>query len=150
MKRFIIVLVCLTVVVAASGVLEAAQKYAGNVKCAMCHKNMNAKLWKNWAATKHAKSYTHMIAKYPKAAKKGKCLGCHTTGFGKGGFDPAKKNAADFCGIMCEGCHGPMGGHASNPMDKKLQNTKIRCAKCHYGPPQKGLHKHKIQLHGKK
>ena len=130
MKRFIIVLVCLTVVVAASGVLEAAQKYAGNVKCAMCHKNMNAKLWKNWAATKHAKSYS--------------------TGFGKGGFDPAKKNAADFGGIMCEGCHGPMGGHASNPMDKKLQNTKIRCAKCHYGPPQKGLHKHKIQLHGKK
>ena len=150
MKRTAILVLCLFVVAMASTVVEAKPKqpYAGLSKCKMCHQGHA--LWGRWEGTKHAATYKNLVKKYPAEAKNGKCLKCHATGFGKGGFDPAKKESVkEYGAVTCEGCHGPMGGHAGNPMDAGLKKTKMRCHKCHFAPPMKP-HKHHVQLHGKK
>ena len=151
MRKILLLAMCLALIVTLCGTAEAKkQPYGGISKCKMCHQGMHANIYKRYMASKHAGAYKNMIAKYPAAAKDGTCLKCHTSGYKKGGFVPGDaKSIAEFGGVTCEGCHGPMGGHASNPSDAKLKKGKFKCYKCHFSPPSSGMHKHKGQLHGK-
>ena len=93
-----------------------APVYVGAKKCRGCH----LKQFQTWETTKMARSFELLRAGVAADAKKKagldppkdythdeKCLGCHTTGYGKpGGFISFEKTP-DLVGVQCESCHGP-------------------------------------------
>jgi len=101
-----------------------AADYIGAKKCKACH----MKQFKSWSATKMATSFENLKAGVKVAEKKKagledkdytadpKCLKCHTTGYGKGGFVSIEKTP-EFEGVQCEACHGA-GGEFSKLMKK--------------------------------
>lgn len=107
-----------------------AHAFIGLKKCAMCHKkeatgNQLAK----WEASGHAKAFTNLTSEAGKAkaaklgiadpATDGKCLSCHTTGYGvKAELGAAALLPAD--GVSCEACHG-----AGNDYFKKATMEQI-------------------------
>ena len=122
----------------AFAVFSMAQKpeYVGADGCKACHKkDEKGAQYTKWSETAHAKAFeTLKSEKALEVAKKAglteapsesaKCVGCHTTGFGKGGYEiitdaafwnPAKedkdavKAAKRMEGLQtvgCEVCHG--------------------------------------------
>ena len=90
--------------------------FVGAKKCKMCH----LKQYQTWEQTKMAKSFELLRAGAAAEAKKKanldpqkdythdeKCVGCHTTGYGKpGGFVSIEKTP-ELVGVQCESCHGP-------------------------------------------
>ncbi|MBF0275359.1 MAG: hypothetical protein HQK84_09035, partial [Nitrospinae bacterium] len=55
-------------------------------------------------------------------SKDAKCLKCHATGYGKGGYDPANPNP-NLSGVTCEACHN--AGSVYVPyMEKAAENYK--------------------------
>jgi hypothetical protein len=64
------------------------------------------------------------------------CLGCHTVGFGEGGFED-EEATPEFAGVQCENCHGPSLEHSQNPGDDDLKpDVSIAsevCGVCHTG-----------------
>ncbi len=92
---------CLAFALAALSVPEASAAkaaYIGNAKCKACH----IKAYKAWKKTAHAKAFASLKEA---EAKDAKCLECHTTGFGKGGYAVGKDTLLIHVG--CEACHGP-------------------------------------------
>ena len=101
---------------AAGSAVAEAPVYVGAKKCKGCH----LKQFQSWEQTKMAKSFELLKPGAAAAAKKKanldpqkdytrdeKCLGCHTTGYGKpGGFVSVEKTP-DLTGVQCESCHGP-------------------------------------------
>lgn len=91
-----------------------AADYIGAKKCKACH----MKQYKSWSKTLMATSFENLKAgvKVEEKKKAGledkdyttdpKCLKCHTTGYGKGGFVSLEKTP-DLINVQCEGCHGP-------------------------------------------
>lgn len=90
--------------------------YVGAKKCRACH----LKQFQSWEQTKMAKSFELLRAGVASAAKKKanldpekdythdeKCLGCHTTGYGKPGGFVSLEKTPDLVGVQCESCHGP-------------------------------------------
>ena len=90
--------------------------YVGAKKCRACH----LKQFQTWEQTKMAKSFELLRAGAASAAKKKanldpakdythdeKCLGCHTTGYGKPGGFVSLEKTPDLVGVQCESCHGP-------------------------------------------
>ncbi|MFH2032828.1 MAG: multiheme c-type cytochrome [Bacteroidota bacterium] len=68
------------------------------------------------------------------------CFKCHTTGSSpEGSWNGVAEDALGTFsepGIRCEGCHGPGGDHAVNPINVKLPNSGEflrvgRCGECH-------------------
>jgi len=64
------------------------------------------------------------------------CLSCHTTGYGKGGYEIGKapSHNSNFENVQCESCHGPGGDHMKAPKSKKkstITRTPKSCAECH-------------------
>ncbi|RJR21830.1 MAG: hypothetical protein C4581_01580 [Nitrospiraceae bacterium] len=90
-----------------------AADYIGAKKCKACH----MKQYKSWSETTMAHSFDVLKAGEKVAEKKKagledkdyttdpKCLKCHTTGYGKGGFVSMEKTP-DLAGVQCESCHG--------------------------------------------
>jgi len=96
--------------------------YVGAEACKSCHE----KEFDTWSKTKHASTFAVLKAdeydkiddvldpklklKNPPKAKK--CIECHVTGYGAGGFksmdDP---NSKSFLNVQCEVCHGPGSLH---------------------------------------
>ncbi len=89
--------------------------YIGAKKCKACH----MKQFKSWKKTTMATSFENLKAgvKADEKTKAGldpakdytadpNCLGCHTTGYGKGGFTTIEETPK-LAGVQCEGCHGP-------------------------------------------
>ncbi len=118
MKRLALLL---GVVLFAAPTLSAGDfQYVGVKKCKTCHKKEKiGNQYGKWQEMKHAKAFEALKTDKAKeaAAKLGiddptkseKCLKCHTTGYGKGGYDlsnPPEKNAK-FEAVQCEACHGP-------------------------------------------
>ncbi|MBU1700203.1 MAG: cytochrome c family protein, partial [Candidatus Eisenbacteria bacterium] len=87
---------------AAEGVkaAEAAFTYIGSEKCKMCHKGeTKGAIFEKWLETPHAKAFENL----PAASQKDeKCLVCHTTAFGAGGYVVGAEGAEAFAGVGCE------------------------------------------------
>jgi len=111
-------------------------EYIGTNKCKSCHnKEEKGAQYKIWSEGKHAKAFETLKSEQAvEVAKKlglteaphesPKCLGCHTTGYEKGGYEvitdeafwnpakddkegkKAKKRMLGLQGVGCEACHG--------------------------------------------
>jgi len=118
------------------------QDYVGSHKCKSCHKKEESGAqYIKWSEGVHAKAFETLKSEEAAAvAKKAglktpahespECVGCHTTGYGKGGYEikdeafwnPAKddKDGKKAVKVMeglqavgCESCHGPGGDYKS-------------------------------------
>ena len=105
--------------------------YASYEKCKTCH----PKEYNDFSQRKFDKSWK--ILKMRGEDKNAKCLGCHTTGYGKpGGFVSEEKTPA-LSSKQCESCHGAGSLHVANPGDAavreqlKVANKKNVCIECH-------------------
>ena len=106
--------------------------YAGVAKCKLCH----LPYFKAWTATPHAKAFA-VLDSTKKENQDPKCVKCHTTGFGKGGYTIGK-SLVDFKGVQCEVCHGPGADYMKvmkDPAKAKaaglIAPTQDVCVGCH-------------------
>ena len=92
-----------------------------------CHSDEFAR----WTLTKHAKAWITLVRRGE--TDNPECVGCHTTGYGEpGGLGELNEsNIRRFKGVQCEECHGPMGGHPSDPDVTASPVTRESCLKCH-------------------
>jgi hypothetical protein len=106
--------------------------YVGAKKCKVCHVG----IFETWAETRHAKALSVLEGE---EARDARCLECHTTGFGTGGY-AAEGNVLDLGGIQCEACHGPGSLYSfSSIMMKPELSAKaglvavdsLTCVRCH-------------------
>ena len=152
---------------------DEAPKYVGSEACKSCH----LKEYKSWRNTKLATAIEVLKPGAAGEIKKktgidplkdytgsGKCLKCHTTGYGeKGGFKSLSETP-HLGGIGCESCHGP-GEKYSEIMEKKgriyereelvkaglILDLKAVCLKCHnedspvIGKDYKFVHKERFK-----
>ena len=103
-----------------------AASYVGAATC-LCHADP---VQKTWQKSKHARAFE--LLKLAGQEKNEKCLPCHTTGYGRGGYGAAGVSA-NLEGVQCEECHGPAGGHVSTADKSKISRTPSAavCARCH-------------------
>lgn len=130
--RFASVLVLVVAVILGSRLIPAraqaqpAASYAGAASC-LCHADP---ILKTWRESKHSRAFE--LLKLAGQEKNEKCLPCHTTGYGQGGYGAAGATV-NLEGVQCEECHGPAGGHIGT-MDKgSVSRTPsvMVCARCH-------------------
>lgn len=113
----------------------SADDYVGVKRCRVCHM-AEAKAWEQ---TKMAKVFELLKPGVRAEAKKSHnldpdkdytqdstCLQCHTTGYGKGGFQSLEATP-DLAGVTCEACHGPGGGFLK-PNLMSLSNKEFKLA----------------------
>lgn len=100
--------------------------YLGAQGC-LCHADP---VQKSWQKSKHARAFD--LLKLSGQEKNEKCLPCHTTGYGRGGYG-ADGVTANLEGVQCEECHGPAADHASSMDKTKVTRTPLvtACARCH-------------------
>jgi len=72
--------------------------YVGARKCKVCH----LEIYKSWEETRHAWA---LAALDEGQLQEPRCLACHTTGFGAGGYG-GRGGVANLGGVQCEACHG--------------------------------------------
>lgn len=114
----------------------AEHAYVGAKKCKGCH----LKEFTSWSETKMAKSFELLKPGVSAEAKTkakldpkkdystdGKCLPCHTTGYGKPGGFVDVATTPDLVGVQCEVCHGP-GGTYLEKQYMSLQNKEYKKA----------------------
>jgi hypothetical protein len=101
--------------------------YASSGACVNCHSDEFAR----WTLTKHAQAWIELVRR--NETNNPECVGCHTTGYGEpGGLGTLNDtNIRQFKGVQCEECHGPMGGHPSDPDVTSSPVTRQACLKCH-------------------
>jgi len=100
--------------------------YAGAASC-LCHADP---IQKSWQESKHARAFE--LLKLAGQEKNEKCLPCHTTGYGKGGYGTPGVTV-NLEGVQCEECHGPATPHVSTMDKTKVTRTPSAavCARCH-------------------
>jgi hypothetical protein len=113
----------------------AEHAYVGVRTCKMCH----MPYFKAWSSTPHAKALSALGGE-KKQDKNPKCVKCHVTGFGRGGYQIGK-DAPDLANVQCEACHGPGADYKSLPVMKDVEKAKAAglifpvtenvCVKCH-------------------
>jgi peroxiredoxin len=108
--------------------LPTRAAYVGSDACKSCHAAEHEK----WAVHPHARALATLA--HAGKAKDASCIGCHTTGYGKGGF-PSGGEAAEhpaFAGVGCESCHGPGGDHvkADAPKQGTIVSLADKCGSC--------------------
>ncbi|MFH1726307.1 MAG: multiheme c-type cytochrome [Elusimicrobiota bacterium] len=135
MKKTILTLLAFALAASFAATLASQEEagggpaYIGEKKCKMCHMKQH----KTWTESLHSKNFSVLIGDEKQDPS---CLKCHTTGFGKGGYDPAKSEEENskFLNVQCESCHGPGSDHFKAPMTQKKE-TIVRattaCAGCH-------------------
>lgn len=137
MKRIVTVMVVSVCLIGAQDTLQTQVfEYIGSGGCKACHSSSKkGAQYKIWAEGVHAKAFetlkTEEAEKIAKekglkvpASEAPECINCHTTGFGKGGYEVkdaefwnppeddrdanrAVKRMAGLQGVGCEACHGP-------------------------------------------
>lgn len=137
MKKLVLIALCIMVTISLS--FAGDFQFIGSKKCKMCHKGAKkGEVWEKWEKGPHARAFETLKAKGEE--KNEKCLACHTTGYGAGGYKVGDANAPKFEGVGCESCHGP--GSAYKKMSimkdkaKSIENGMIvpdekTCTKCH-------------------
>lgn len=113
----------------------ARHAYAGVSKCKMCH----MPYFKAWSSTPHATAVERLSSE-KKQDKNPKCLKCHTTGFGLGGYEIGK-DTPDLANVQCEACHGPGADYRAMSTMKDREKARVAglvfpvsesvCLKCH-------------------
>jgi hypothetical protein len=118
--------------------------YVGSKGCKMCHQSdAQGKQFGIWLASKHAQSLKALDPAKGED-KNEKCLKCHTTGYGEGGYalDVAAEKAMPevFGAVGCEACHGPGSEYKAGTVMKDkaaavkaglvIPDEKV-CVKCH-------------------
>ncbi len=115
MKRLTLITLAVGLILGASAMLDAQNKYVGVKQCAMCHKtDKQGKQFDIWSKSKHAGAFKTLgtpaadaIATKKgfktKAAETPECLGCHTVTADAKLLDKAF-DVKD--GVQCETCHG--------------------------------------------
>jgi hypothetical protein len=114
--RFLLALASGLFVLAGSAASAQTPCYVGAKKCKACH----LKQFQTWEQTRMAKSFELLRAGAAADAKTKakldpkrdythdeKCLGCHTTGYGKPGGFVSLEKTPELLGVQCESCHGP-------------------------------------------
>lgn len=134
MKRILISLLALTGLMAVGGAQrvvggtpeEKSPAYVGAASC-LCHADP---IQKTWRESKHARAFE--LLKLAGQEKNEKCLPCHTTGYGRGGYGEVGVSI-NLEGVQCEECHGPAGEHVSTMDKSKVNRTPsvMVCARCH-------------------
>jgi len=131
-----LIVICLLIAAAAVAVVdrrtladvkeEVAPAYAGAASC-LCHADP---IQKSWQKSKHARAFE--LLRLAGQEKNEKCLPCHTTGYGQGGYGTPGLSV-NLEGVQCEECHGPAGGHVSTMDKTKISRTPSAavCARCH-------------------
>ncbi len=105
-------LLAMTLVAAAEDAAPATGEaktpaYVGSKACKTCHQGeKNGKVFETWMNSKHASALARLDSAKGET-KDPKCLKCHTTGYGVGGFGAEGMEALDLAGVGCESCHGP-------------------------------------------
>ena len=101
--------------------------YASSGACVNCHSDEFAR----WTLTGHARAWRSLVER--KATDNPECVACHSTAYGEsGGLGKlSATNIRKFKGVQCEMCHGPMGGHPSNPQIHPEPVTQATCVGCH-------------------
>ena len=130
----------LTTVHLSTGLAEEAKGpgYVGSKACKTCHMGAaKGEIFETWEKSKHAAALTNLPGDKQKDAA---CLPCHSTGFQKGGYDPAGATAANFAGVGCESCHGPGADYKAMAIMKDkaqaiakglVEPNEKTCAGCH-------------------
>lgn len=111
---------------------QSRPSYIGAGKCKSCHLK---KEYKAWCETKHATAFSRLK---DNEAKDPKCVKCHVTGYGKGGYVIGGKNNPDLANVQCEACHGPGSEYKSITKDLAkemaagliLSDVRV-CVECH-------------------
>lgn len=109
-------------------------QYAGNFKCRLCHRDFFM------GRKQDVHDYAMGLLSQTNHEQTGRCLGCHSTGYGvKGGFKSLELTPR-LANVQCEGCHGPGSVHISrNARGGFLAGTdrpeilKKMCLSCHSG-----------------
>lgn len=94
-----------------------AGPYVGAERCKMCHMAQ----FRSWQESPMATAWNRVKDE----ADVEKCVPCHTTGYGKGGFTSLEATP-HLVGVQCESCHGPGQAHMATPMaDKEARRASI-------------------------
>ncbi len=140
-----VILVLAAVVLAADpapAAADAAKKptFVGSKACKTCHQGeKNGKIFESWMESKHAKAMSVLDSTKGETTD-AKCLKCHTTGYGAGGYGEKGMEAIDLAGVGCESCHGPgseyksmkvMKDHEASLAAGMIVPTEATCKKCH-------------------
>ena len=113
----------------------AAGDYVGAKRCRVCHMPQA----KAWQETKMAKAFELLKPGVAAEAKQSHdldpnkdyttdaaCVGCHSTGYGEGGFESIAATP-ELAGVTCEACHGP-GVNYLKPNLMSLSNKEYKRA----------------------
>ncbi|MCX6600932.1 MAG: multiheme c-type cytochrome, partial [bacterium] len=118
--------------------------YVGSKACKICHSgDKKGRMWDIWQESKHAKSLAALDSAKGEN-KDPKCLKCHTTGHGAGGYGAEGMEAlavAEGLGAVgCEACHGPGSAYKSLQVMKNRESAiaaglvipkEATCTGCH-------------------
>ncbi len=117
------------------GLSAVADDYVGAKRCRVCHMAES----KSWEQTKMAKAFellkpgvraeaktAHKLDPNKDYTKDTNCVGCHSTGYGAGGFKDIA-TTPDLAGVGCESCHGAGAGYMK-PNLMSLTNKEFKRA----------------------
>jgi hypothetical protein len=118
--------------------------YVGSKACKICHATeKKGKMWEIWLDSKHAKALAALDSAKGEN-KDPKCLKCHTTGCGEGGYGAEGMEALavpeGLGAVGCEACHGPGSAYKTSLVMKDRQAaiaaglvipTEATCKRCH-------------------
>ena len=102
------------------------ERYIGMETCARCHDRTAS----DFMVSPHFRTFARMTESGNE--RNGKCLPCHTTGYGRfSGYDPDsdEKGGIDLRGVQCEACHGPGTKHTRD--GKYKERARKSCRECH-------------------
>jgi hypothetical protein len=106
--------------------------YVGARKCKVCH----LEIYRSWEKTRHAWA---LAALDDEQLQDPRCLACHTTGFGTGGYG-GRSGVASLGGVQCEACHGPGSLYSRSSLMRKpdlcaemglVKPDSLACITCH-------------------
>lgn len=132
MKRFVVVVVCVSVWCGATLSHAQGRFYVGSARCAECHEEQ----YKNFVKySKKANSWETLSLMLPKLTddEVKQCYKCHTTGYGhKGGF-VSKQATPEMAQVGCETCHAPGSEHCDTGEKSSIvrRPSEKVCTECH-------------------
>jgi len=106
-------------------VAVANSQYVTSAKCGECH----IAQYKTWTQTAHSHAFATLEKRQQQYDPR--CISCHSTGFGKGGFMGILETP-QFANVQCEACHGPGKAHIQNPRGTYSKvGAPAMCYTCH-------------------